>query len=735
MINIIKWKRNHILLCAGLLLYFLAGIVSAFPQEVQPARKNYNRYYQFPLSIGAEYQMLTPFSEYGNSFNVFQASGIVRWPLPFLPILQVTGEGGIMQFDSLDTDNPTVWDHMHIYGGGGILFSHRFAKEFEIGLEAIGGYSQARFANLAPESGVVASPNWFVQAGGKLCINPSYNISIEVHPNVKYMGSLSLLKDFEGFIFGIGFGAHFRFGKDPDSPQAVIRDIKFKEAELPSLFAALQSYYTKEPIGSIILENTAKHSIKDVNISFFQSGYMDSPTPAATIETIEGGKETEVDLFASFNDEVFRIEGVTPLTGEIIVTYTSQGRAAEQRRSVTYDLHDKTALTWDDDRKVASFITPADSALRNYTSYIRQACKDELVAGFSRPLQEAMQVFEALNVLGCLYQVDPRNPFTEMQENPMIVDSVSLPRNTLKRITGDCDDLTVLYCSLLETIGITSGFITLPGHIYAVFNTEAQALDYEKVHPDRNMSINLDGELWVPVEITMIGKGSFLEAWRKGMEEYSQYDEQPEKRGVYITREAQQTYRPVGLKETDLGLQYGEEQQIVSRFQQDLGKLVDYVVSDYIEIAEERNNKKAYNRLGIAYAQFKQYLKAENAFKQALSLDDGYMSAAVNLGNISYLRGAYEQAVESFTTVLTGLEERGRADSSIGAKVLLNISKAYYAMEQFDEAKEYFEQAGAIDKALIEEHSYLASVSADTGERAAEIEETTVIFLEDEEAE
>jgi tetratricopeptide (TPR) repeat protein len=464
---------------------------------------------------------------------------------------------------------------------------------------------------------------------------------------------------------------------------------------------------------------------------------MDSPTPSATIDTLPGGEERRIDLFASFNDEVFRTEGITPLTGEVIVTYALGDRPAEQRQSVTYDLHDKTALTWDDDRKVAAFITPADSALRNYTSYIRQACKGELVDGFCKRLQEAMQIFEALNVLGVLYQIDPRSPFTEAQENTMVVDSVSLPRDTLKRITGDCDDLTVLYCSLLETVGITSGFITIPGHIFACFNTGVPARDYKQVHPDRGMSVNVDGELWIPVEITMIGKESFLTAWRKGIEEYTQFDSKPKQRNIYITPEAQEVYRPVGLKETDLGLQYGEEQRIVSAFKEGLGKLVDYAVAEYRQAAEKRNNKRLFNKLGIAYAQFKQYEKAEGAFGQALQLDGSYLSASVNLGNVAYLRGAYRKAIDSFSAAFASLEKRGRGDSRTGAKILLNVSKAHYALEEFEQSRTYYEQAKRIDERLVAEYSYLASVSADGGgsARAAEAEETSVIFIEDEEAE
>jgi len=43
-----------------------------------------------------------------------------------------------------------------------------------------------------------------------------------------------------------------------------------------------------------------------------------------------------VDLFAAFNQQVFLTEGITPLTGEVIVQYDARGRIAEQKHTVTY---------------------------------------------------------------------------------------------------------------------------------------------------------------------------------------------------------------------------------------------------------------------------------------------------------------------------------------------------------------------------------------------------------------
>ena len=724
----VKRFYSAVLLCTFFLLIVTSTVCA---QD----KTNLNRYYRFPLSVGVEYQGYTPFGQYGSQYNIFELGGVVRWPIPPLPLLQPLIKAGMISFDSQDQEEPYKWDHFHWFAGGGLVASYRFAKNFEIGGEIAASFTQSVFENLSPD-GPVGTQNIIAEAGLRLGLNPSYNFSVDVHPSIKYFHSFSPLTDYNGFIFGIGFSGHFRFGRDPDSPQAIIRNIRFETVEVPPVFAAMQSYYVKNPVGSVSITNTEKQSIQDVSVSFFQNGYMDSPTLASTLPEMKGGETVTIPLLASFSSEIFSIEGITPLTGEVIITYTSGGRAAEQKQSVSYDLHDKTALTWDDDRKVAAFITPADSALRNYTSFIRQACKEETVPGFSSRLQEAMQIYNALALIGCLYQVDPRSPFTEVQENPMVVDSISLPRDTLNRITGDCDDLTVLYCSLAETVGIESGFITVPGHIFAVLNTGVDAREFERVHPDRSMTVPIDGTLWVPVEITMIGKEGFLEAWRKGIEEYRMFDEEPDKRGFYITREAQREYRPVGLKETDLGLQYGDPAQLSQLFRQDIGKLIDQTIAPYIEAAEVQNGPKEYNKLGIMQAKFRQYEEAEASFRKALARNSVYLSARINLANVQFLQDRFADAIEQFLATLGELTSAGKGETSTALKLLLNISKAYYALQEYPEAEKYFRQAAAIDAGTVAEYSYLASVSAGGGEsRAAEAVDKTeeILFIEEEE--
>lgn len=240
------------------------------------------------------------------------------------------------------------------------------------------------------------------------------------------------------------------------------------------------------------------------------------------------------------------------------------------------------------------------------------------------------------------------------------MDSVSLPRDTLVRLTGDCDDLTVVYVSLLESLGIETAFITVPGHIYAAFNSGIPSKNFRKLNIDKKMTLSVDGRLWIPVEITLIGADTFLKAWRTGISEFAALDDQPDKRSFIKTKDAQEIFSPVGLKETDLGLQYGSKTAIVKNFKRDMDKIVDDVLAGYAASAEKSKRKRDYNRLGVMSAMFGRPSRAEEAFNTALSLDRNYLSPKINLGNLYYMEEDYEGALKNFLGVERTISELGK---------------------------------------------------------------------------
>jgi tetratricopeptide (TPR) repeat protein len=692
----------------------------------QTKSEDLNSFYRFPFSIGLSYQALTPLTSYNSDYNIFDIAGEVRYPLPSKPVLQPFFRGGIMRFDSTDVAQPDKWDHTHYYGVLGMGYANRITRNFEMGGDLSAGYSYAVFPEVV-DTGKVGSSNLLLEAAGKISLNPSYSVSIDIKPSLKYLLSLSPLKEFNGPLFGLGFYVNYRFGVDPDSARALIRSIKFENAALPPLFSAMQSYYVKNPIGKTVIANSEKVPLTDIEVSFFQAGFMEAATVSSSIPELGAGKKAEVPLLASFNNELFSLEGITPLTGEIIVKYTMKGRPVEQRQPVTYDMYDKTSITWDDDRKVGAFITPADSALKNFASWITRTFKGTASASYNQPVLFAMQAYASLAEIGILYQADAASPFTEAQGNSQLVDSVSLPRETLKRITGDCDDLTVLFCALLESVNIETGFITVPGHIYAAFNTKIPSNEYRDISPDRSLTVVTNGEIWVPVEITMIGKGDFTAAWRRGSELWNGFEQEPDKRKLYRTREAQAVYRPVGLRETDLGLQYGSRENVVKAFNRDYRKLGDAVLSEYLAETKKTDDKKAYNKLGLAYVRFGRYDEAETAFVRATQLDKTFLSAHVNLANIAYIRKNYDQALRMYQDALDSLRKEGKSGTLTYVQILLNVARVYHERENYPQARDTLDQAQKIAPEKVKEYAYLGTGrggierAAESGSREMEI--------------
>jgi tetratricopeptide (TPR) repeat protein len=701
----------------------LSAAICAAEAGAQATGAGLDEFYRYPLSIGARYQTLTPFGDYRSDFDVYRLSALLRWPLPRHPRVQPLLEGGMDQYSA--STSASQWSHKDLFGLLGLGWSSRFSKTFELGLDVALGASLSVYDALVPDAGTVSNPNFLALGEGRFALIPSFNFAIELTPSLSWNESLGPIANFDGLSLGIGLAAHIRLGEDPDAPKAALRSLRFGQAGSTSVYPAMQSWYAKNPIATVSITNTEKFPLESIEVSFFQKGYMDSPTLCAAIPELLPGESRDIGLLASFNAEVFKNEGVTPLSGEIIATYTGRGRQSEQRSTLSYDLQDKSAITWDDDRKAAAFITPADSALRNYASYIRQINKDQTQRGYPEAVQFACQLFYALGELGIIYQADPTQPFASVQGKSLSVDSVSLPRQTLSRITGDCDDLSVLYASLLESAGISTALVTVPGHIYVAFGTKTEGRAWAELAPDRDLTINAENELWIPVEITMIGQASFSEAWRKGSEEWQAWETAPAKRGFWPTRKAQELYRPVGLRETDLGLQYGRKDAPVQAARRDISKLVDALADAATASAKATGTKEDWNRLGIRLARYGRDEKAVEAFSRSSGMDSAYLSPKMNIANVYFLAKAFDKALAEYLR----LDKTIQGNESIATSLRLNIAKCYSALGKYKEAGTYLALAARLDPSLAGKFAYLAQADGDPGQRAAAAESPDLDIL------
>ncbi|HEB10626.1 MAG TPA: hypothetical protein ENI06_05370 [Spirochaetales bacterium] len=84
------------------------------------------------------------------------------------------------------------------------------------------------------------------------------------------------------------------------------------------------------------------------------------------------------------------------------------------------------------------------------------------------------------------YVIDPTTPYGEFSKDKLAIDFLQFPTQTLEYMAGDCYDLLILYSALLESVGVETAFITIPGHIFMAFSLNIQPADDRKrfLRPD-----------------------------------------------------------------------------------------------------------------------------------------------------------------------------------------------------------------------------------------------------------
>jgi hypothetical protein len=107
----------------------------------------------------------------------------------------------------------------------------------------------------------------------------------------------------------------------------------------------------------------------------------------------------------------------------------------------------------------------------------------------------------------------PLTSYAVRSQNRTAIDSVKFPLETIQYKSGDCSDLSILYCSLLESVQIETAFITIPGRIFIAFALSSGEEAVRKYFTSADDLIFMDGKVWVPLEVTD-RDGLFMSAWQ-----------------------------------------------------------------------------------------------------------------------------------------------------------------------------------------------------------------------------
>ena len=577
--------------------------------------------------------------------------------------------------------------------GPSLGFQYSPVTRLALGVRGFGGLYMGII-----EAGSIRDPFYGAGAFASYRLNPGLSIALDADYRDYLTSADSAL---QGITVGIGV----RYTMGGATKQADIEYVPFIQPIYPLFF----SYYDKNPAGSLTLTNNEAAPLKDLKVSFYVKQFMDQPKLCAEIESLPKGVETDVPVYALFSEDIFRVTEGTKVAGELLLEYSYIGTRKTSTIPVTVTVNNRNAMTWDDDRKAAAFVTAKDPLVLSFAKNVAATVGSDNSSAINETFRTALGIYEALTVYGMGYVIDPTTPYEELSETTTAVDYLQFPNQTIAYKAGDCDDLSILYSSLLEAVGIKTAFITAPGHIYMAFALGMSPEQAGKLFGDERELIYRDDDTWIPVEITLVREG-FLKSWQIGAKEWRETSGAGTA-GFFPVREAWKLYEPIGFSEGGAAVMLPDSGRLMESYRKALVTFINRQIEPRVQelrgqLASATNTVWARNKLGILYARFGVLDRAAEQFEAILRISN-YVPAMVNLGNISYLQGSMKEAHDYYARALQSAPDNTRA--------MLGLARASYELEQYSEADSALKRLQGADPGLASEFAYLGSGRSDTG--------------------
>ena len=499
--------------------------------------------------------------------------------------------------------------------------------------------------------------------------------------------------------------------------------IRIEPPQFDRVFPVFFSYYESNPLGTAVIVNDERGPISNIEVSLLVGDYMNAAKNSPTIEELAPGEQVTVPLFGLFNAEMMRLTQFTNTVAEVQVSYDYQGERLAKTEAFNMRVENRNVMTWADDRRAGAFVTPLDPAVLRFSRNVAALVRQQSEIAVSKPVQKAVAIFSAMELYGFEYVIDPDSSYAELSADEDVLDYLQFPTQTLDYHAGDCDDLSILLSALLESEQISTAFVTIPGHIFVAFDTGLSEEDARVNFAQADDLIYRSGNAWMPVETTVVDRG-FTDAWAIGAQQWRQASADGTA-GFFTLEEAQSVYTPVGLPDDTFRPQLPDTERILARYNYQIGRLVqrqlEPIIEQYgvrISEAPDRGTRaRLVNRLGTIYAQYGRYEEASAQFRLAQSLGDA--NATFNLGNVAYLGGDLEAAVRFY-------EEAVEQDPS-NAALLVSTAKAYFELENYETAADYFRDGQEQDPELAAPFAYIIGGTSEEGRASsAEIRDSIV---------
>jgi tetratricopeptide (TPR) repeat protein len=565
-----------------------------------------------------------------------------------------------------------------------------------LGYAAVGYYAAA----YNDFSGGGSNPYVAGGLGLRFALAPTFRIEVGAQYNY-YLGL------YQGLSAGVGVDVALgNLGGSVDIPSV----------ELRPAFPVFRKHYDDHPVGTLQVKSNLKVPATNLRAQVYIKEYMDAPKAVEVPGVLQPGESRSVDLYALFSEKVLELTEGNKVPTEITLSYTVEGQAYENRRVETLTLWGRNAMTWDDNRKAAAYVTSKDPGVLNFARSVTSYIRGRENRAICDNLQAAIALHEAIDLYGMNYSPNPKTPYAEASKQKDVIDFLQFPRETFQYRAGDCSDLSILYAAMFQAIGIDAAFITVPGHIYVAFDTSLPGDQAPKELIPVGQFIPYKGHAWIPLEVTSVHDG-FCKAWELGAKQW-QENFLSGQAGFYPIAEAWAAYQPVGLPGAEGTIAIPQSDVILKAYLSEVQRYLDAALAPRIARLQEQihagGSPQPMNSLGVLYAKYGQAKKAEECFKQVLA-EKSFLPALLNLGHLYFQQGRWQEALGAY---------RQASDiDPANPRTLLALARVNQELRNYEAARSSYEKLKQISPELAAQFNDTGEArESGTGTRAANVE-------------
>lgn len=319
-------------------------------------------------------------------------------------------------------------------------------------------------------------------------------------------------------------------------------------------FANEQALSGRYHLSKIVFTNLGEGPVRNLKVSYQIPDYISWTTPETYAELLPG--QTVVDLYyPRLPSKVAELSSATPASLEIKIAWEDEaGKGKEEIVKRNFDLRgvnefEYTSMpageiaSWYDafenDPLLASFVTGEDPVVKTLVAEINKYAQGTTagIAGGAKEVARFMEVFYNYQLATGVRYTSAKGVPEELKDVKTLVQTIRLPRDVILTGNGLCIELALLWCSVMDHLGVQSFLVLGPGHAFAV-------------------AVG-DKGTWIPIECTGIGGGpvgpiTFEQAVKAASETLQKWSQEGFIRVLDVRKLQAEGVRPPELPKIDL---------------------------------------------------------------------------------------------------------------------------------------------------------------------------------------